>query len=177
VLSYVGNADVSPVSGREEAVFRDIISISTKVYFLVIGITTPLLYLRPYLEVGVTRGQFALGLSVAAVLLSLCFSLFYGLAFLALGGISPFDAFSNAIYTILPFFIGWVGVIGFQLRRLYAIILGLILANVFLQLTIRFATRDILFIPDLGQALIAIAMIAAMVFAIHRLSRHIGLGC
>jgi hypothetical protein len=124
--------------------FTEIFAHSQRVYLLVLGITYPLLFLRYYLEAGVTRRQFALGLSVAAIALSLCFSAIYTGITLFIGIFSPSSMLSGIAHSVIYFFIGWLGVIGFQLQRVYTAALGIICANALLWGTIALTKLSIL---------------------------------
>jgi hypothetical protein len=111
--------------------------ISQRIYLLVIGIVYPLT-VGEYLVVGVTRKQFAHGLSVSGFALSLCFCVLQAVLMLLDGTFSPFTLLSGIAYGIFYFFLGWVAVAGFQLKRVYTAAIGLICAHMLLWGVITF---------------------------------------
>ena len=103
---------------------------STRVYLLIVGIIYPLMYFPQYMSAGVTRKQFALGLSFAAALLSCSFAALRIPLELIFREFSPLAILTDAAYGIVYFLTGWTAAISFQFMRLHYIILGAFLANV-----------------------------------------------
>jgi hypothetical protein len=153
-------------------VLAEHIAISNRIYLLVIGVIYPTV-LKHYVAVGVTRGQFALGLSGAAVALSLCFSLLYCVVLLVNGSFSFLSVATGFTYAVLFFFIGWIAVLGFQLKRIYTAVIGLVCANGL------FWGADWL-VRAVGAGLVpvvAVVAVAVVVWVVVELSRLVEVRC
>lgn len=118
VFSYVTINDTSwiPIS----------IMYAPKIYLMVMGILYPLIATKLYVSQGLTRKQFFWAYTGAISIISLF------LLIPILGSVIYYDSISlpSAIthYLQMPLFflIGWTSVVGFQMRKWYASILGIL---------------------------------------------------
>jgi hypothetical protein len=93
-----------------------ILPFGTRIYVLVIGIVTPLLYAGSYVGIGVTRRQFTLGLMVSGLGLCLAFATLFTLFEGFTAGFSLARALLQFAGLCLCFLAGWIAVVGFQIR-------------------------------------------------------------
>jgi hypothetical protein len=107
--------------------------ISVRIYMLVMGIVAPLVYFSPYIEVGVTRKQFAVGICAAGALLSLCLSVLRIPWLIVDNEFSVLAVLLCAFYGALAFLVGWTAAAGFHFMRGLPIVAGIICANALCQ--------------------------------------------
>jgi hypothetical protein len=104
------------------------------IFLLVLGIVFPL-WLSYYVAQGVTRREYALGLMLSGLLLSLFFAALNAMFLVCLppGAFSPLD-YTVVILPFSSFLAGWVCVIGFQFSRWFLAAAGIIIAVAIMQL-------------------------------------------
>lgn len=149
------------------------IAISNRVFLLVIGIIFPL-SLKNYVAVGVTRKQFALALSAAALALSVCFTVLYAVVLLVSGTFSLSAIFTIFAFALFSFHVGWLAILGFQLKHLYTVIPGLVCA-----FTLNWGSGVLAqsAINDLLKPVAAVAATIILIAVTVKASRHIKISC
>ncbi|MBS4192972.1 hypothetical protein KHA94_22935 [Bacillus sp. FJAT-49705] len=165
VFSYVTIDDTSwiPIS----------IIYSPKIYLLVIGIVYPLVATKLFVSKGLTRKQFFWAYTGAISIISLF------LLIPLLGSVIYYDSISlpSAIthYLQMPlfFFIGWTSVVGFQMRKWYMAILG-VLGAIAMFHTITTVPR-ILALSDMAVIGSILLLLAALLLILPRIISQIPL--
>jgi hypothetical protein len=146
---------------------------SSVIYLLILGIVFPLVYFPYYIEAGVTRRQFALGLFATAALFSFCLAALRVPLQIVAGNPDPLFASSGiltgTVYGAAGFLIGWTSVIGFHFMRGVPIIAG-ILCAVAMFFGLRFLSS--LPVPPWAQlTLMALALCAAGLLLLQAVKR------
>lgn len=147
---------------------------SNKIYLLVLGIVYPLVYFRYYIETGVTRRQFSLGMFATAMLLSLCFAVSLVPLRIAEGTFTPVEILMNAVYGTLCFMTGWTSTVGFQFMRPVPIFVGILCAVSVLHGGL-FLSK--LSLPLWGYLSIAALAVCLLGFFLLRVVKRIALKC
>lgn len=97
-----------------------------KIYLLVMGIVYPLVATKLYVSQGLTRKQFFWTYTGAISIISLFLIIPLLASVIYYGSISLPSVMIHYLHMPLFFLIGWTSVIGFQMRRWYAAILGIL---------------------------------------------------
>lgn len=97
-----------------------------KIYLLVMGIVYPLVATKLYVSQGLTRKQFFLAYTGAISIISLFLIIPLLASVIYYGSISLTSALIHYLHMPLFFLIGWTSVVGFQMRKWYAAILGIL---------------------------------------------------
>ncbi len=97
-----------------------------KIYLLVMGIVYPLVATKLYVSQGLTRKQFFWAYTGAISMISLFLFIPLLASVIYYGSISLPSAMIHYLHMPLFFLIGWTSVVGFQMRRWYAAILGIL---------------------------------------------------
>jgi len=154
--------------------------ISNATFLLVLGIVYPL-WLSYYVAQGVTRREYALGLMLSGLLLSLFFAVLnvVFLVCLPTNEFSPFDS-TSVIFPFASFLLGWVCAIGFQFSRWFLAAAGIIIAVAIMQLLPLALGRLSEPLSLQGWYLYPAAMLIitlAIAFVLFRMTRRIPLKC
>lgn len=97
-----------------------------KIYLLVMGIVYPLVATKLYVSQGLTRKQFFWAYTGAISIISLFLIIPLLASVIYYGGVSLTSALIHYMHMPLFFLIGWTSVVGFQMRKWYAAILGIL---------------------------------------------------
>lgn len=118
VFSFVTNDDTSwmPIS----------IVYAPKIYLLVMGIIYPLVATKLYVSQGLTRKQFFWAYTVAISIISLFLFIPVLASVIYYDNFSLTSAITHYLQMPLFFLIGWTSVVGFQMRKWYMTILGIL---------------------------------------------------
>ncbi|WP_099468080.1 hypothetical protein [Konateibacter massiliensis] len=118
VFSYVTIDDTSwiPLS----------ITYAPKIYLLVMGIVYPLITIKLYVSQGLTRKHFFWANTGAISILSLFLLIPVLFSVIYYDSISLPSAITHYLQMPLFFLIGWTSVVGFQMRKWYAALLGIL---------------------------------------------------
>lgn len=101
-----------------------------KIYLLVMGIVYPLVATKLYVSQGLTRKQFFWAYTGAISIISLFLTIPLLASVIYYGSISLPSAMIHYLHMPLFFLIGWISVVGFQMGKWYAAILGILSAIV-----------------------------------------------
>jgi len=153
---------------------------SNAIFLLVLGIVFPL-WLSYYVAQGVTRREYALGLMLSGLLLSLFFAVLNAVFLVCLppGAFSPLD-YTVVIFPFSSFLAGWVCVIGFQFSRWFLAAAGIIIAVVIIQFLPLALERLSVLLSLQGSYLYPAALLIitlAAAFILFRLTLRIPLKC
>ena len=165
VFSFVTIDDTSwiPVS----------IMYSPRIYLLVMGIIYPLVVTKLYVSQGLTRKQFFYAYTGAIGIISLF------LLIPILASVIYYDSFSllstiiHYLQMPLFFLIGWTSVVGFQIRKWYTAIIGILVAIAMLH-TITTIPR-ILALSDMNVLVFILLLLVASLLILPRIISKIPL--
>lgn len=97
-----------------------------KIYLLVMGIIYPLIATKLYVSQGLTRKQFFWAYTVAISIISLFLFIPVLASVIYYDNFSLTSAITHYLQMPLFFLIGWTSVVGFQMRKWYMTILGIL---------------------------------------------------
>lgn len=97
-----------------------------KIYLLVMGIVYPPIATRLYVSRGLTRKQFFWSYTGAISIISLFLVIPILASVIYFDRISLPSAITHYLHMLLFFLIGWTSIVGFQLRKWYTAILGVL---------------------------------------------------
>jgi len=165
VFSYVTIDDTSwiPIS----------ITYAPKIYLLVMGIVYPLVATKLYVSQGLTRKQFFWAYTGAISIISLFLLIPILASVIYYDSISLPSAITHYLQMPLFFLIGWTSVVGFQMRKWYTTILG-ILGAIAMFHTITTIPR-ILALSDLTVLGSVLLLLAALLLILPRIISQIPL--
>lgn len=165
VFSYVtiDNTSWIPIS----------ITYAPKLYLLVMGIVYPLLATKLYVSQGLTRKQFFWAYTGAISIISLFLLIPILASVIYYDSISLPSAITHYLQMPLFFLIGWTSVVGFQMRKWYTTILG-ILGAIAMFHTITTIPR-ILVLSDLTVLVSVLLLLAALLLILPRIISQIPL--
>lgn len=163
VFSYVTIDDSSwiPIS----------ITYAPKIYLLVMGIVYPLVAIKLYVSQGLTRKQFFWAYTGAISIISLFLLIPILASVIYYDSISLPSAITHYLQMPLFFLIGWTSVVGFQMRKWYTTILG-ILGAIAMFHTITTIPR-ILALSDLTVLGSVLLLLAALLLILPRIISQI----
>jgi hypothetical protein len=180
VLQIVFNAFEEPAAAFEEAfggpgiAFWEASRMSNHIFVLVLGIVYPLMFLEMFVAQGVTRKCFAQGLLAGAAILSACFTTLQIAISLATNSFSAMGITYFAVSLLLGYMTGWVAIIGFQFRRVFPIIAGIVCSSILLHGEIYLASR----LEYWSVAIIVLAVVTVcLALAIPRVVGHVPIKC
>ncbi len=118
IFSYVRIEDTSwiPIS----------ILYTPKIYLLVIGIIYPLISTKLYISYGLTRKQYFFAYLGAMSIISILLLIPVLMSFIYYDNFSIITIVTHYLQLPLFFLIGWTSIIGFQIKKWYLTILGIL---------------------------------------------------
>jgi predicted ferric reductase len=160
--------------GEPAIAFAEVSRTSNHIFVLVLGIVHPLMFLEPFVAQGITRKRFAQGLLAAAAILSVCFVAVQIAVSLATNSFSAKDITYFAVSLLLGYLTGCTAVIGFQFRRVFPAIIGIVCSSILLHGEIYLASHS----EYWNWAIIVLAVVTVcLAFAIPRVVRRVPIKC
>lgn len=130
-----------------------------KIYLLVMGIVYPLTVTKLYVSQGLTRKQFFLAYTGVMCIISLLLLIPIIVTVIYYDSFSLTNVITHYLQMPLFFLIGWTSVIGFQIRKWYPAVLGILGAIAMFQILI---IPEILSLPEmavLGSTILLLALL------------------
>ncbi|MDR1538282.1 MAG: hypothetical protein LBU32_09865 [Clostridiales bacterium] len=148
--------------------FISVVPASNSIFMLIIGFVMPLMMLRHFVELGVTRKQYSLSLGCAGVGVALCFTLVAAIAALSSSGINMPALAAVFARHIAAFAIGGLAASGYLLKRVISAI-----ASSLLFCVLTFDLQSYISIEnDLVWSLLYIAVFALCTFLAAKVAHY-----
>ncbi len=152
---------------------QDLTIYAPNIYLLVMGIVYPPIAMKLYVSRGLTRKQFFWAYTGAISIISLFLLIPILASTVHFDSVSLPSAITYYLDMPLFFLIGWTSVVGFQMRKWYKAILG-ILGAVAMYYAMA-AVTEILALPDLAVLGSVLLLLAAMLVILPRIISEIPL--
>ena len=151
----------------------DSIMYTLNIYFLIMGIVYPLIATKLYVSRGLTRKQFFWSYTGAISIISLFLLIPILASTIYYGRISLVSAITQYLHMPLFFLMGWTSAVGFQMRKWYTAILGILstIAMFYAIITIHL----ILNLPDLAVLGSVLLLLVAVLLILPRIISQIPL--